>query len=280
MSRRGWWVAIAFLLAVSAPRPASAQPESASQIRLTGRVYDEMRRPIADVEVIVNRSELRTSSDAAGLFSLVLTPLDSTLGFRRIGYRPILVSLRPLPSNGDTILVQLLTSSVQLPDLIVSAAPSKPVQYAGTTKYDDVFLRRKIGLGNLITREVIRNRFGVSTAEILQGIPGIHYHHGPPTRLRFARCPEPGAIAVYIDGMRQIPAGRIVGEMGGGGSKGGLLGLIRPPSTEDGPEIELLSRVNPSDIEMIEVFRGASEIPGVFHWNGCAVVAVWTRWNR
>lgn len=49
---------------------------------------------------------------------------------------------------------------------------------------------------------------------------------------------------------------------------------------DEEPEIEMLSRVNPSDIEMIEVFRGAGQIPGVFHWNGCAVVAIWTRWNR
>jgi hypothetical protein len=48
---------------------------------------------------------------------------------------------------------------------------------------------------------------------------------------------------------------------------------------DEEPAVEMLSRINPSDIEMIEVYRGASEIPGVFHWNGCAVIAVWTRWN-
>jgi predicted CoA-binding protein len=46
------------------------------------------------------------------------------------------------------------------------------------------------------------------------------------------------------------------------------------------PVIETLSRINPSDIEMIEVFRGPSEIPGIYHWNGCAVIAIWTRWNE
>lgn len=51
------------------------------------------------------------------------------------------------------------------------------------------------------------------------------------------------------------------------------------PADEE-PPVEMLSRVNPSDIEMIEVYRGASEIPRVFHWDGCAVIAIWTRRNK
>jgi hypothetical protein len=41
---------------------------------------------------------------------------------------------------------------------------------------------------------------------------------------------------------------------------------------------EMLYRIGPSDIEMVEVFRGPSQIPGEFHWDGCAAVAVWTRY--
>jgi hypothetical protein len=39
-----------------------------------------------------------------------------------------------------------------------------------------------------------------------------------------------------------------------------------------------LSRVNASDVGLIKIFRGASEISGVFHWNGRAVIAIWTPW--
>jgi len=65
---------------------------------------------------------------------------------------------------------------------------------------------------------------------------------------------------VFIDGVLQMESERTSG-----------LG--------EEPTVEMLSRINPADIEMIEVYRGASEIPGVFHWNGCAVIAIWTRWN-
>ncbi len=255
---RAQWVVVAVIAAVSLPLRAWPQPKGGHQTLLTGRVYDEARRPIAGVEVILNRKEVRAVTNGAGLFSLPLAPLDSTIGFRRIGYRPMLLVLHPLPPAGDTILVQLLTSQVELPELIVSAPPSKPLRYAGTTKYDDVFLRQKVGLGTLLTREAITLRFGVSTAQLMEGIPGVHYFDGPPKRLRFARCPEPGGVTVYIDGFRQV-------------ARAGF---------EESPEVATLSRIHPSEIEMIEVFRGASEIPGVFHWDGCAVVAVWTRWNR
>jgi hypothetical protein len=68
---------------------------------------------------------------------------------------------------------------------------------------------------------------------------------------------------VFIDGVRQLPPKL---ELASG-------------LTEDEPVIDMLSRISPSDIEMIEVYRGAGEIPGVFHWDGCAVIAIWTRWN-
>jgi len=143
----------------------------------------------------------------------------------------------------------------------VIGTPTKPLRYAGTTKYDEVFLRRRVGLGKLITRDDIDRRFGLRTYELLQNIPGIHVWNGPPKRLRFTRCQDPGGISVFVDGVRQL-------------DDSGALGL------GEEPVIATLSQINPADIEMIEVFRGPSEIPGVYHWNGCAVIAIWTKWNN
>ena len=253
-----------------------AQDQPRSSVPLVGRAIDQTRRPVEGVEVIVNRREVRARTDSDGIFNLDVSPGDSTVGFRRIGYRPMLLTIYPLPPLGDTILVKLVNSPVSLPEVIVSAPPSKPLRYAGTTKYDDVFLRRRIGLGILITREDIYNRFGAASYELLQGTPGVRVWNGPPKRIRFVRCQEPGGLAVFIDGVRQVPASS-------DNPSAGVFGIPRrsgSTSREDEPEIEILSRIDPSDIEMIEVYRGPSEIPGVFHWNGCAVVAIWTRWNR
>jgi hypothetical protein len=241
-----------------------AQPRPPQQLRFVGRVYDEARRPIDQVQVIVNRRDVRATSDPFGVFHIDLAPGDSTVGFRRIGYRPLLLSLNPPPPPGDTILVELVPSPVELEEVIVTGAPSKPLRYAGTTTYDDVFQRRKVGLGVLIPREAIDKRAGAQTYQLLEGLAGVRIYDAPLKRIRFVRCEEPGGITVWIDGVRQNAGSELL-------YSGGL---------EETPEVEMLSRINPSDIEMIEVFRGPSEIPGVFHWNGCAVIAVWSRWNK
>jgi len=103
-----------------------------------------------------------------------------------------------------------------------------------------------------------------SIPELLQTIPGVRIWNGPPKRIRFARCQESGGsggVSVFIDGVLQMESERTSG-----------LG--------EEPTVEMLSRINPADIEMIEVYRGASEIPAAFHWNGCAVIAIWTKWNN
>jgi outer membrane receptor protein involved in Fe transport len=228
------------------------------------------------VEVIVNRRQIRAVTDSAGAFVLDVSPSDSTLAFRRIGYRAILFAIRPSAPPTDTILVQLTASAVSLPEIIVSAEPGKPLRYAGTTKYDEVFHRRKLGLGTLIARERIEARLGAKTYQLLDGVAGIHVWNGPPMRIRIVRCSEPGSVTVFIDGVRQIPNAPPSNQgLGNSGS------LYRPPAPMPEPsmepEVEILSRVNPSDIEMIEVFRGPSQIPAEFHWDGCAVIAIWMR---
>ncbi len=43
--------------------------------------------------------------------------------------------------------------------------------------------------------------------------------------------------------------------------------------------VEMLTRIAPNAIEMVEVYRGPGQIPGQFHWNGCAAIVIWTRYN-
>lgn len=261
------------ILALVTGGPTAVSGQNPQDIQLVGRVRDQLRRPIAGVEVVVNRRELRATTNGSGVFTISVSARDSTVAFRRIGYRPMLVVLHPLPPTNDTILVELVESPVQLPEVITSAPPIKPLRYAGTTKYDDVFLRQRVGFGTLITRDMVDNRLGGSTADLLQGIPGVRVSNGLPKRIQFARCQDPGGIAVFIDGSRQIPGSQ-------GPGKTQMFGAVARPSTEESPEVEMLSRVHPRDVEMIEVYRGVSQIPGAYHWNGCAVVAVWTRWNK
>lgn len=259
-------------VAASPPSRLSAQQQS----RVVGIVVDTARHRLQDVEVIINRREVRGVTTAAGVFAFDVAATDSTIAFRRIGYRPALFSIRPLPRSGDTIIISLEPSAIQLTEVTVSAEATKPVRYAFTTKYDDVFRRRRLGLGTLVTRETVDARLGASTDQLLDGVAGVRVWNGPPKRIRFARCQEPGGITIFINGVRQIASVSADSQ--------DTSGLIFKPSSgprsfpaDMEPEIEVLQRINPGDIEMIEVFRGPSEIPAEFHWNGCAVIAIWTR---
>ena len=156
-----------------ASRVTWAQAEPRQRVRIIGRVFDQTRRLVERVEGVVKGRDVRAVTDSAGTFQLDLFSADSTVGFRRIGYRRILLSVVPLPRPQDTVLVQMQTIPIQLSGVTVLAHPSKPLRYAGTTKYDEVFLRQRTRLGTLVSREGIEARFGVDTHELLQGMPGV-----------------------------------------------------------------------------------------------------------
>src|SRR2546430_7817353 len=100
-------VAMGFALIQAAVPPLAAQ-------RLIGRVFDQSRRVVEGVQVIVNGGELRATSDSAGIFRVDLAASDSVIGFRRIGFEPLFVAVYPLPPADDTVLVQLRAAPIQL----------------------------------------------------------------------------------------------------------------------------------------------------------------------
>jgi hypothetical protein len=76
-------------------------------------------------------------------------------------------------------------------------------------------------------------------------------------------------VSVWIDGQMLIGGGF---DRSAGGSGGWL--NPRGKSTELAAQLE---RIAVAGIEMVEVYKGVSDIPGVYHWDGCAVIAIWTR---
>jgi hypothetical protein len=239
-------------------------------IELRGIVHDPDARPIPGVEV--RAQEARGLTDSLGRFVLRGLSGDSVrLELRRIGYQALTrtISLREPPVGLELVLSP---DPVVLPEIRTTARADKPARYLGTTKYDGFFQRQKLGLGTFISREQIERMNAFHTLEIFRGIPGIYVSVGNPgdpysADIRLARCT--GKVSVWIDGRLQIGGGF---DRGNGGSPN-----RRALSTE---LAALLEQIAPAGIEMIEVYRGVSQIPGVFHWDGCAVIAIWTRYNR
>ena len=238
-------------------------------LELRGTVRDPDARPIPGVEI--RAPEARTLTDSLGRFVLRGLSGDSVrLQVLAIGYRPLTrtVSIRAPVGHLDLVMEPMRTV---LPEISATARPTKPAKYLGTTKYDGFFQRQKLGLGTFISREQIERMNAFHTLEILRGIPGINVSigNGDPTDadIRIPRCSGGSSrVTVWIDGKMQLRSsspGRDPGHPG-----------------RDIDLAEALARITPSNIEMVEIYRGASQIPGVFNWDGCAVIAIWTRYNR
>jgi hypothetical protein len=274
----GFARAFLYLAAVFAVMPTGrtlqAQTDT-TRVMISGTVVDPERQPLEGVEVRLVGDSVRRFTSRAGTFRLYAQRgTELLLQFRRPGYNAQLLKLKGEWSG--TVL--MVPGAFELPDIQVNARNAKPAEYAGTTKYDDYFRRRRQGLGEFITREDIDRRNPLHTFEILDGRPGIRVQFQPDrgTFVGFVRCNEyPPRINVYVDGNKLIPSGsaRITG------SESAIAGIGRQRRD---PEIagivgEMLSRVNPREIEFIEIFRGPGELPPEFNDGNCGAIVIWTR---
>ena len=238
---------------------------------VTGVVRDTMGRALDGVEVVVAGINSHAVTGADGRFSLTgLHPGRGVLQVRRIGYRPTEIEITLAAQREETVEIRLVAQTVVLPEIEVKGRNLKPSRYATTAKYDDFFRHQRSGFGTFITRDQIDRMNAFHTADILRSVPGFNvtFRDADPTtaQVRMARCSGRSArINVYIDGTLQRVRDSVESPMGGIGS---LVSVA-------------LAGISAPHIEMMEVFRGAAEIPGEFDsGNACAVIAIWTRWNR
>jgi hypothetical protein len=218
---------------------------------------------IAGVEIRIRGIETRASTNTSGEFVLDSLPTgDFILEFRRIGFRPESFSMHLAPGELKRVKVVMEAAPYTIPEVTVTGHVDKPIEYAYTHKYDDFFRRQKVGLGAFVTRRQIDFRNPLDAARLLSWVPGVTvsfqgYGHSDIS-VRACR-----SLGVWIDGAKQrFPE------------------LYRRPTGKlDSLRIavgELVSRVLPSQIEMVEVYRGPSEMPAEFLSDECAIV-IWTR---
>ena len=277
------------LAAVAAPASVHAQTDTA-RVSISGTVIDPLHNPVEGAEVRVVGANLSGLTSAQGTFCLSAPRAKVILvQVRRPGYNAQILKIDG-EWNGTVLLEP---GKFELPEIQVTARYAKPARYAGTTKYDEYFRRRRLGLGEFISREEIEARAPSHTPEILQGRAGIRVdlrHADEPggvggSMISFSRCNEyPPKINVYVDGHRLIP--RNAPGLNGGESPLGF--IARHPTSKELEERretrmivgEMLERINPSDIELIEIYRGPGEVPAEFYDGNCGAIAIWTRSGR
>lgn len=187
---------------------------------LAGRVFDAADgSPLPGVSVLVKGTQVGTTTDADGGFSIVLTGPGQTLVFSFIGYSTQEFTPPP-PQSRESLNIYLVADAQELDDVVV-------VGYG---------VQRRVNLTGAVSQvegEELGRRPVANATQSLQGlVPGLTITNGDSGR--------PGAEAAMT--LR---------------GQGNLSNTAGPYVLVDGVEMSL-SEVNPNDIESISVLKDAA----------------------
>ena len=233
----------ALLLAITASlvaAPAALLAQTAGGT-VRGRVTESgSGRAVADAQVVVTGTRIGVATNPAGEFTLLGVPTGArTLTVRRLGYQPATPAVTVVAGETATVEVRLTVSAVNLSEVVVTGTAT-PTE------------RRKIGTSVAsVDSTLIGRAQAVSVDQALQGkVPGaqITQNSGSPggggisVRLRGTNSFISGSDPLYVvDGV-------IVDN---GSSQLADLGIRSNPQNR-------LADINPSDIERVEIIRGAA----------------------
>ena len=236
-----WASGLACATLALAPAPVSAQAGGAG---LIGRLFDEQTGQVISEAAIYVDSVFRDAPiSSQGRFVLFrLTPGRHLLELRAIGYRPQAIQLTIAEGQVLERQFPMVFTGDKLPDLAVEARNSKLL-----TRFADFERRRQLGLGAYITRDEIKARGYMSMGDALRTVTGVRVNCGPvDCSVHMTRSVAGCYPVYYLDGQLARSFG---------------------------------SSTPISDVQGIEVYRGAGEMPGEFGGSGamCGVIVIWTR---
>ena len=240
------WLGLA-LTAFTAGAGLAAQSQPPSPVGssgIIGRIYDERtNEAMVDVLVLIDSLRRDVSVSSQGRFVITRLPAGRhLLEIRAIGYRPKAVEI--ILAEGQVAERQfgMVFTGEQLPDLSVEARNSKLLP-----RFLDFERRRQHGMGVYITREEIRARGYMRMGDALRTVQGVRVDCTEvDCIIRMARSTAGCFPTYYVDG-------RLARSF-----------AVSTPM---------------SDVQGIEVYRGAAEAPGEFTGAGamCGVIVIWTR---
>jgi len=241
-----------------------------AQAVLAGSVREDgTNRPLSGVEVLLEGTKKQAVTDGAGRYVLGDLPSGNRVVlFRFIGYRPSRV--RVMLSKSDTVRADaiLVSDKVQLDSIVVTGRPNAP-RGIGREAFAE---RRRLGFGKFVDSTELRRSANVRLADVLSrlGVYMIQYaaENGMETRaassrrggIEGAEGPLPCWMGVIYDGLvlyRAVSTGSHSG--------------FPPPDFRKDFEV--------SNIEAIEVYRSAGEVPIEFGGSSasCGVIVLWSK---
>ncbi len=216
----------------------------------------------ADVRLLGPRDKVmaRTSTDTAGYFELEARYEGryrlqvAALGYAEARSRDFALGA------GELVEVRFLVdaAALMLAPLTVTARSHPPSRYLVDSGFYD---REKSGIGTFLTREEIVASAARRFTELLHRLPGVHLDpewSDTRPRMSFGRSAGRCQPKLFLDG---VPAATTVR------MRAGRL------------DLPLDDIISVDDLDGLEVYKGASEVPLEFGGEaaGCGALVVWTR---
>jgi TonB-dependent starch-binding outer membrane protein SusC len=195
---------------------------------ISGKITDEKGDPIAGASVTVKGTNVGTTTDDAGNFTLNVPTSARTLTISSVNYRAVDLAI----GNRTNFDASLAAQSGNLDEVVVTAY--------GTTKKPEV-----TGAINKVTAAQIENRPFTSVDKALQGqVPGLQ---------AVSSSGQPGAATdIRIRGFSSITAGNSPLWVVDG------IPILSGDASRQTTTANLLSTLNPNDIESLSVLKDAS----------------------
>jgi hypothetical protein len=253
------------VLALVSPALASAQ-------KVRGRVLDARTKVAvagATVRLLGSADSVLASvvADDSGRFVLQ-APVggEYRVQIERLGYALSTVGPVRVAGVSETeVTLRLAPDAIPLDALTVEAESVVPA-----LKHVGYYDRKRLGLGRFIERAYIETRHPYRLTELLMGITGV----------RLTRTARDGADVLLRAGATSSIANR------------GAMTQCRPPiymngvivAQQQGADLPGRIRIDldailPADIEALEIYAGAAEVPPQYGgpFSGCGVILIWTR---
>jgi hypothetical protein len=233
---------------VAAPgSPSGAEPahKPLGTAQLNGTVVGADGKPLEGAQVYLVGTAVGARADSRGVFHLSGLPAGTqTVEVRLLSYSPKRYTVDLSPARESRLAAVMDAKAQVLGEVTVQGKATSSIP-----GFDD---RAKRGLGTFLNRADIENRQSVLTTDLFRTIPGLTVgFDGSNYIVQSSRSLGSGCqVQWYLDG-----------------------------SPFDNSQNDLDQMLRPDDIEAIEVYKSASEVPVQFQGQNasCGTILVWTK---
>jgi len=240
---------------------------------VVGSVVESVSRlPVRSAGVVIldsnNRVKNAVLTDSLGRYQITAPAAGVyRLSFQHPGLATLTIDKITISTTQAAVVDTSLIVATVLPKVTVSEVAEVSSLPGNPHRLDDFFRRKAFGTGVFLTRSDIDSHANAYTQELFGKIPGLKVRtHGSEWYLRSQRCSGRG-----IPG---LDAGSLTGGVAGPDPK------IEPMVFIDGYRVQdpkTLYELVPSQIEAIEVYQGAAELPAEAKGDACFAIFVWLR---